>query len=152
MQQTTYVMIKPGFADHQNVIYEIKKRILQARLDIVKFGYVKYSVSDARKHYEEHLGKSFYPELENYITSGKAYGMIVCGDNAIAKIRLLVQRDKAKGLQKGDIRYDIPKMLHETPDTTKNVIHASDKEESAEKEIKIFNSLLKKYNKIENNN
>lgn len=141
MKQTSYVMIKPGFANHLKVISEIRYRILNEGLNIIDAGYVRYSVKDARKHYEEHLGKSFYQELEDYITSDKAYGMVVSGEDAISKIRFLVQKDKSKGLQSGDIRFDIPKMLKEEPDMTKNVIHASDSEKSAEKEIKIFKSL-----------
>ena len=83
--------------------------------------------------------------MEDYITSDIAYGMVVEGENAIARIRKLVQRDKEAGLQPGDIRYDIPAMLNQKTDMTKNVIHASDKIESAIKEIAIFESLQQKY-------
>ena len=112
-------------------------------LRICEEGVVQYDTESAHQHYEEHVGKQFYDELEKYITSGKAYGIVVKGVDAIKKIRTLVQKNK-ESLQKGDIRFDIPKMLGIEPDKTKNVIHASDSQKSAEKEIKIFESLRAK--------
>ena len=144
--EESYVMIKPEFADFDEVIRKIRGKILAQNLIIRQEGFVKYDKKAAQKHYEEHLEKPFYQELEDYITSGKVYGMVVVGDNVINKIRYIVQKDKKAGLQKGDIRYDIPKMLNREFDMTKNVIHASDKPESARKEIAIFDDLL--YNKI----
>ena len=144
--EESYVMVKPEFAESVEAIKEIKSRLLKSDLFIRQEGFVRYDKDAAQRHYEEHIGKGFYQELEDYITSGKAYGMVVVGEDVINKVRYLVQRDKKAGLQKGDIRYDIPKMLNREFDMTKNVIHASDKPESAKKEIEIFNELL--FNKI----
>ena len=44
----------------------------------------------------------------------------------------------------GTIRHDVPVMLGIKHDMTKNVVHASDSEESAKKELAIFESLLEK--------
>ena len=148
MQEKSYVMVKPEFANYKEAITEIKSRIINAGLKIIKEGYVRYDTFAARKHYEEHLQKAFYPALEAYITSDKAYGMIIEGNNAISIIRSLVQRDKSKGLQPGDIRYDIADMLNMEIHPTKNVVHASDKPESAEREIAIFEELLEMDNII----
>ena len=142
MKETTYGAIKPWFANHEEVITEVKKRILAAGLKIEKEGFVKYDCDHAKMHYEAHVLKYFYPNLEKYITSDKIYGMIITGENAIAKVRELV--GATKNPEPGTIRYDIPTMLNIPVRVTENVIHASDSSDAEEKEIAIFNDLLKK--------
>lgn len=139
MKQTSFVLVKPEFANHPEVIEEIKKRFTNAGLDLIEESYVSYDKADAEAHYDEHKAKSFFGELVEYLTSDKSYAMILEGENAIDKIRSLLCRDKVSGLQEGDIRYDIPKMLGQELNITKNVVHASDKPESAEREIAIYN-------------
>lgn len=139
--EKSYVMIKPEFANYQWVVKEVQTRLEKVGLHIVCAGYVKYSAKEAKVHYAEHIEKSFYPELEGYITSDKAYGMVVVGENAIKRVRYIVNGPE-KIPTPGSIRYDIPKLLGRELDITKNVIHASDKPESAENEEKIFRALL----------
>lgn len=143
MKEISYVMIKPGFAHHPKVVKEIRKRINEAGLEITKSSYIKYTEEDAKKHYAEHVGKSFYPGLEEYITSDIAFGMVVEGENAISTIRYMVEREKGK-VQPGEIRYDIPMMINEPIDRRRNVIHASDCVESALNEIAVFDSICER--------
>ena len=145
MKQTSYVMVKPEFANNKKVIGEIKGRLEANNLKIVDQSYIRYDKSHAQKHYAEHVGKAFYPALEAYITSDKAYGMIVEGEDAIAKIRELV--GATKNPAEGTIRCDIPKYLGLECRVTENVVHASDKQESANAEIEIFKELKRNLNK-----
>lgn len=138
--EKSYVMVKPIFANEEWVIDEIKRRLTDAGLKIEDEGYISYDKKHAREHYAEHVGKDFYPPLEKYITSGKAYGMIVSGRNAIALIRQMV--GSTSNPAKGTIRADIPKMMGREVQTRENVVHASDSTESAKREIKIFKELL----------
>ena len=85
--------------------------------------------------------KSFYNELEDYIVSDKAFGMIVEGEDVIKRVRFIVNGPE-KAPMPGSIRYDIPRLMGRDLDITKNVIHASDKPESEEVEEKLFRSLL----------
>ena len=140
MIETSYVMIKPEFANHTSVIEEIVKRLQNADLTIKEQAQIKYTADDAKQHYVAHVGKDFYPELEAYITSDIAYGMVVYGENAIAKIRELV--GATKNPAEGTIRHDIPKQLGLELRITQNVVHASDCIEAAEQEIKIFHNIL----------
>lgn len=152
--QKTYVMVKPHFANYKVVIDEVKARLLDLGLKIVEESFVVYNKEAAEQHYEEHVKKPFYPELEKYITSDKAYGMVLEGKNAIAKVRSVagatIKKDKETGElilpEIGTIRRDIPTLLTEQCRQTENVIHSSDSEESAEREIKIYSG-LKKTNK-----
>ena len=140
MIETSYVMIKPEFANYDSVITEVVKRLENAGLIIKEQAQIKYLPEDAKKHYVAHIDKSFYPELESYITSDVAFGMVVCGENAIAKIRELV--GATKNPAEGTIRHDIPKQLGLELRITQNVVHASDCTEAADVEIKIFHNIL----------
>ena len=143
MIEKSYVMVKPEFANHPEVINEVKNQLLtkaKNKLTILKAEYIRYTAEDAKKHYIEHIGKDFYPNLENYITSDIAYGMIIEGENAIAEIREII--GSTKNPAEGTIRYEIPKMLGLELRITENVVHASDSTVSAEKEIAIFEDIL----------
>lgn len=146
MKEKSYVMIKPEFANYPEVIAEIKRRFLEAGLKIAEESYVTYDKKSAEEHYEEHREREFFGELVDYLASDKSYAMIIEGEDAINTIRSLVLRDKKAGLQPGDIRFDIPMMFGLPIDMTKNVIHASDKPASAEKEIKIYRKVAAKEN------
>lgn len=145
MVEKSYMMVKPEFANNRVVIAVIIQRILDAGLSIEKRGYIQYDRARARKHYHELLERKFYPELEDYITSDKAYGMVVVGENAIAKGREIV--GATNGSEVGTLRHDIPSMLGQKPDLTKNVIHASDSLENAKIEIGVFKELKAEFDK-----
>lgn len=147
MKEKSYVMIKPEFANHPIVIYMVKSRLETAGLKIEEEGFVEYDVDHARAHYCTHIGQDYYPPLEKYITSDKAYGMVVSGENAIAKIRAIC--GATKNPENGTIRHDIPRLLGLELRVRENVIHSSDSQEAAKKEIMIFQD-LKKHSK-ENN-
>ena len=137
MKENTYIMVKPHFANYDEVIEFVKGKIVELELEIKDSSFVKYSVNDAQRHYAEHFrgsyenAKGFYKELENYITSDKAYGMVVYGEDAISRMRTIIK----------EIRLAVPQMLNEEPRMTENVIHGSDCVESANNEISIFNEL-----------
>ncbi len=140
MKQTTYIMVKPEFADKPEVIELVKEEALKAGMEIVRSKFVKYTKEKAQEHYAEHFrgsyenAKGFYIKLEDYITSGKAYGMVMVGEDAITKMRSVIK----------ELRNTVPP-LSDDPDVnmTKNVLHGSDCEESAEREIAIFDSMEK---------
>ncbi len=134
--EISYVMVKPRFANNLDLINEIKKRIKEKKLKIIDNHYLKYDRDLAQKHYAEHVGKDFYPPLEDYIVSDVCYGMIVKGENAISKIREIV--GSTKDPAKGTIRHDIPVMFNIESSTRENVVHASDSVDSAKREIEIY--------------
>ena len=137
-------MVKPHFANFSEVIKLVKDEIKNRGFKIEDQGFVKYEVQDAQKHYAEHFrgsyenAKDFYKELEDYITSDKSYGMVVSGEFAITTMRTLIK----------ELRQTVPAMLGEEPRQTENVLHGSDCEESAEKEIALFNELKQKFYEV----
>lgn len=138
MKQLTYIMVKPEFAEMPNVIALVKEEIEKAGMKILRQKFVKYTKELAQKHYAEHFrgsyenAKGFYLKLEDYITSGRAYGMVVEGENAIERMRAIIKR----------LRTVVPPVSND-PDVnmTKNVLHGSDCESSANNEIQIFDSI-----------
>ena len=138
MKQLTYIMVKPEFAEKPEVIELVKKEAREAGMEILREKFVKYSVEVAQKHYAEHFrgsyenAKGFYMAVENYITSGRAYGMVMEGENAIETMRAIIKR----------LRTVVPPVSDDPEvNLTKNVLHGSDCVESAEKEIAIFDSM-----------
>lgn len=135
--EKTYIMVKPHFANFKSVIDLVRKEAMSAGMQILREKFVKYNVKNAQKHYAEHFrgsyenAKGFYKELEDYITSDKAYGMVMEGTDAIQVMRAIIKR----------LRQEVPAMLGEEPRMTENVLHGSDAPESAEKEIAIFDAL-----------
>lgn len=138
MIQQTYIMVKPEFAEKQEVIDLVKNAATLAGMKILKEKFVLYTKELAQKHYAEHFrgsyenAKSFYPALEDYITSGRAYGMVMEGEEAITTMRAIIK----------ELRTMVPP-ISDDPEVniTKNVLHGSDCVESAENEIAIFNSM-----------
>lgn len=138
MKQLTYIMVKPDFAENPDIITLVKEEAKKAGIMILREKYVKYTKSLAQKHYAEHFrgsyenAKGFYLNLEDYITSGRAYGMVMEGENAIETMRAIIKR----------LRTEVPP-ISDDPEVnmTKNVLHGSDCEESAKNEIAIFDSM-----------
>ena len=153
MKQTSYVMVKPSFANNQKVVDYVKQRLQEIGLEIKAEKQIRYTREAAQKHYAEHFrgsyenAKGFYKELEDYIVSDVAYGMEVIGEDAIARIREIVGSTmKVKDGEvilpaKGTIRYEVPVMLEQEHNMTKNVIHASDCEQAAQNELEVFAQL-----------
>ena len=86
----------------------------------------------ADRHYEEHIGKPFYPELLEFITSGPVIAMVVEGPDAVSTVRTMMGATNPAKAAPGTIRGDLAAL------TTENVAHGSDSPESAAREIKIF--------------
>jgi len=129
--ERTFLMIKPDGVQRR-LIGKILQRIEQSGFKIVAMKFLKVSQEMAEKHYEMHRGKPFYEGLIKYITSGPVLAMIVEGENAIERIRRLVGSTDPQKAEPGTIRGDFAQHIG------RNIIHASDGKETAEKEINLW--------------
>lgn len=86
----------------------------------------------ATTHYQEHVGKPFYEKLIKYITSGPVLAMVFEGKGAISCVRTIVGATNPQEAAPGTIRGDYGM------ETGRNLNHASDSPESAEREIGLF--------------
>ena len=131
MAQRTYLMLKPD-AVAGGHIGEILARIERVGLKIERLELCRVSPKQAAENYAEHEGKPFYEGLIAYITSGPVVKMIVSGPDAVAICRKLMGSTNPKEAAPGTIRGDFGLVMDA------NVIHGSDSEASAEREIGIF--------------
>ena len=59
MKQLTYIMVKPEFAEKQDVIELVKKEAKEAGMEILREKFVMYTKELAQKHYAEHFRGSY---------------------------------------------------------------------------------------------
>ncbi|KAK8854310.1 hypothetical protein M9Y10_016870 [Tritrichomonas musculus] len=128
----TYAMIKPGYDDCWG---KIVQRILDEGLEIVQMKTMEFDDPLVEKFYAEHIGTSFYPALQAYITSGPVVAIELSGLNAIKKWREIIgPTQKELALEKA------PNSLRAlyARNTTENLCHGSDSIESAVRELTII--------------
>lgn len=131
MKERTLVFLKPG-AVIRGLMGEIIARIERKGLKITAMKLLRMNREKAEELYEMHRGKAFFQELVEHVTSGPVLAMVIEGPNAIAVMRSLIGKTNPLEASLGTIRGDYALNM------TKNVIHASDGPENAEREIKIF--------------
>ncbi len=129
--EQTYVMLKPGSLQRR-IVGDVLNRIERKGLKITALKMMQIPEEVARRHYAEHDGKAFFGDLIEYITAGPVVAMVVAGESAISRVRLLAGATKVEEAMPGTIRGDYAAV------TTKNIIHASDSQESAAREIALF--------------
>jgi len=129
--ERTLVILKPD-AIQRGIVGEIISRFEKKGFKIVGLKMMEVDPKLAEQHYIEHKDKPFYSELVEFITSGPVIVFVVEGKNAISNVRKMVGSTNPEEALPGTIRHDYG--LH----IGKNIIHASDSRESAEREIDLF--------------
>lgn len=129
--ERTYIMLKPD-AIKRGLAGRIIDRIEAKGYRIAAMKVMNLNREVLREHYAHVADKPFYPSMEDYMTSGPVWGMIVEGENVVRGMRILIGATKFEEALAGTIRGDFARS------TTENVIHGSDSAENAEIEIKRF--------------
>ena len=131
MKQRTFTMLKPD-AVKRRLTGEILTRFEKRGLKVIAAKTLMISEDLAKTHYGEHSDKPFFNDLISYITSGPVFSMVLEGDDVISLVRKMVGATNPKEADIGTIRGDYG------IDTGRNIVHASDSEESAQREINLF--------------
>ncbi|HIW30750.1 MAG TPA: nucleoside-diphosphate kinase [Candidatus Luteococcus avicola] len=129
--QRTLVLLKPD-AVERRLVGEIVSRYEAKGLQIVALELRTADVATAQAHYAEHVGRDYYPGLEEFITSGPLVALVLEGERAIEAVRSLNGITDSAVAAPGTIRGDFSLF------TNRNLVHASDAPESAEREIAIW--------------
>lgn len=124
-------MLKPGVLNRR-LVGEVIGRLEKKGLKLVGLKMMNISHELASRHYAEHKEKAFYEALVGYIVSAPVVAMCWQGDDCITLVRKLVGSTNPAEALPGTIRGDF--CCH----TQHNIIHASDSDESAEREISLF--------------
>ncbi|MFA4957399.1 MAG: nucleoside-diphosphate kinase [Candidatus Methanoperedens sp.] len=128
--ERTYVMVKPDGVQ-RGLVGEVISRIEKRGLKIVALRMNTMSSDSAKKHYAEHAQKPFFNSLISFITSGPSVSFVVEGKNSVSVMRAINGSTNPVNAATGSIRGDL------ALDTGRNLVHASDSVESAQREIAI---------------
>ena len=127
----TFFMIKPDGV-RRRLVGEVISRVEEKGFEITKIKMMMISKSLAEEHYGEHKDKPFFNDLVEFITSGPVVAMQVEGENVVAQIRNLMGATNPSDATPGSIRGDLATELDQ------NVVHGSDSDISAERELNLF--------------
>jgi len=129
--ERTFVMVKPDGVQ-RGLMGEIISRFERKGLKLIGMKFMMINKELAEKHYDIHKNKPFYNDLIEFITSSPVLASVWEGDNAISLVRKLVGLTKPEDSKPGTIRGDF------AISATMNLIHASDGNDTAEREINLF--------------
>lgn len=126
----TFVMIKPDGVQ-RGLVGEIVSRLEAKGLKLVAARFERLPEARVTEQYQEHLAKPFFPSLKTYIMGGPVFLMVWEGRNVVSIVRKVIGATNPQEAMPGTIRGDFG------IDIGRNVIHASDSNESAAREIGI---------------
>lgn len=131
MSTRCFAMLKPGVLNRR-LVGEVISRLEKKGLKLVGLKLMNISNELASQHYAEHKEKPFFGELVDYITSSPVVAMVWQGDDCVTLVRKVTGATKPSEALPGTIRGDF------CSHTSHNIIHASDSDASAEREINLF--------------
>lgn len=130
--ERTFFLIKPDGVE-RSLTGTILSRIEAKGLRIVAMDMRRVPRETAAEHYAEHAERPFYGDLLEFITSGPVVAGVLEGPRAIAAWRQLAGgTDPVEKAAPGSIRGDFGL------ETQLNLVHGSDSEESAAREIALW--------------
>lgn len=128
----TFVICKPD-AVERGLLGEIISRFERKGLKIVTANFGKLTSDVLAIHYQEHKTKSFFADLVKFMSRSNVMTMVIEGpDDVVSIVRNLIGATNPAEALPGTIRGDFG------TEVTENLIHGSDSDKSAEREIKIF--------------
>jgi len=132
VNQWTFCLIKPDALERQ-IMGEILTRVERTYLRIVEMQMRHKNEEWCKQHYANVSAESFFPKLIEFMTARSILGFVVSGPFAILRMRNLIGATKSWQALPGTIRAD-----YGTYPATFNIIHASESQEAAEREFRLF--------------
>jgi nucleoside-diphosphate kinase len=127
----TLILVKPD-AFERALTGEVIARFERKGLRIVALKLLQIDEEFANRHYAEHVEKPFFGELVSFITRGPLVAFVLEGHEAVAAARQVIGATNPIEAAPGSIRGDL------ALEVTYNMVHGSDSEESAEREIALW--------------
>ena len=132
MSNRTLVLLKPDAVERQ-LVGAILSRFEQKGLKLVAMELRKLDTAILERHYEEHKGKGFYPELVAFMSRSPVVALVVEGpEDTWEIVRSMMGATNPRASAPGTIRGDYGTIFTET------LVHGSDSAASAAREIGIF--------------
>lgn len=131
MSNKTLAILKPDCV-RKNLIGKVIAQIQDAGFKILAMKMTHLTEDSAKGFYEIHKERPFFNDLIAYMTSGPCVPIALEKDNAVEEFRKLIgATDPAKAAE-GTIRKLYAENIQE------NIVHGSDSDENAAKEISHF--------------
>ena len=127
----TLILVKPD-AFARGLTGEILARFERKGLKIAALKLVTTSRETAETHYAEHAERPFFGELVDFITSAPLVAVVLEGDDVVKASRQLIGATNPLEANTGSIRGDF------AIEVGQNLVHGSDSDESADREIGIW--------------
>ncbi|XP_069005431.1 nucleoside diphosphate kinase, mitochondrial [Embiotoca jacksoni] len=130
-RERTLVAVKPDGVQRR-LVGQIIQRFEHRGFKLVGLKMLQVSEALLSQHYCQLRTKPFYPSLLHYMTSGPVVVMVWEGHNIVQVSRTMVGHTNPAEAQAGTIRGDFS--FH----VSRNVVHASDSPEGAQREIQLW--------------
>ena len=127
----TLILVKPD-AFARGLTGEILARFERKGLKIAALKLVTTPRETAETHYAEHKERPFFGELVDFITSAPLVAAVLEGDEVVKASRQLIGATNPLEANTGSIRGDFAIAVGQ------NLVHGSDSDESAAREIAIW--------------
>src|ERR1700754_1327362 len=127
----TLILVKPD-AFARGLTGEILARFERKGLTVVALEKQTLTREIAETHYAEHAERPFFGELVDFITSGPLVALVLEGDDVVKATRQLIGATNPLESATGSIRGDYAIAVGQ------NLVHGSDSDESAAREIGIW--------------
>ena len=133
--QRIFIPVKPDGVE-RGLVGEILGRIEAKGYKLEDLRYMRAKEEVLRVHYAHLADKPFFPEIVRYMTRGPVVAAVFSGANVIEGVRALAGATNPTQAVPGSIRGDLAREWGHG--NIENLIHASDSEENAEKEISLW--------------
>ncbi|XP_006873977.1 PREDICTED: nucleoside diphosphate kinase, mitochondrial [Chrysochloris asiatica] len=130
-QERTLVAVKPDGVQRR-LVGDVIRRFERRGFKLVGMKMLQPPESILAEHYHDLRRKPFYPALIGYMSSGPVVAMVWEGHNVVHTSRVMIGDTDAAKAAPGTIRGDFS--IH----ISRNVIHASDSVEGAQREIGLW--------------
>lgn len=131
MIERSLLLIKPNAVQHKHIGHIISL-LERGGYQISALKLFRFDNELAAQFYAEHVGKSFFAHLVDFMTSADTVAIIVEKANAIHDLRELIGAVEPEKRKPGTIRFLFGEGV------TENGVHASDSAQSAEREIQVI--------------
>lgn len=129
--ERTLFMVKPD-AVGRNLAGRILAHVEGDGFRLVEARLARLTREEAQTFYAEHLGKPFFNDLVDYMTSGPVLLTCLERDGAVTRLREVVGATDPAQAAPGTVR----SLFGESKQ--RNSVHASDSPASADREVKFF--------------
>ncbi|MEW6506898.1 MAG: nucleoside-diphosphate kinase [Bacteroidota bacterium] len=131
MTNRTLAILKPDCV-RKELIGKVISQIQSAGFRILGLKMVRLTEDTAKGFYEVHKERQFFKDLISYMTSGPCLPIVLEKENAVEEFRKLIGATDPAKAEEGTIRKLYAENIQE------NIVHGSDSNENAMKEISHF--------------